>query len=1214
MTEGAAPVASDVDSVTLAGADKHSGKKIGLSVSCELMHNQLPASPVEPTRDIAVVQDSAGNPMLFAIGADRKFRLMRLEGGTATGFTAIDLSSQFKGCSGATAFDVSEDGEGRITVVVALAKDGGGTAVFMASMLSNDASKTDWSAFAKVAIQIAGIDPSFAAGKILLGTSDDGAPPLATIVGALGSQQVYYQVTRPDAPARPLEFPENVPTDPKALVDIAIGFAFGQRGVWYLYTEGQSQTLECRTLATKDQDPLTYDFSPGFKSIPASLRYSCVATAAGTDTDRFSLSSDIYVGTADGIRLFRNARAEQFETVTDRLKDVHQLVVKQDPDGIAVWAVCSPGELYYIHGTKGASRSAPYVWRQPILFRPSIIHVAPLRVRTRRTNELFVVNADLSVTHHWQDRRTTLWQQRLIKLPKTDYLFNAATFTSRIHLEDESGAALAGTPLELTASEWSYVTINGSVYSLDIDAPAKVATDESGTLTLISLASDIAPPIIHVRSTAFSQTVNVYPNGKIQRGLAAIKSGKDLRNVRLGSGSLVDPAIGSDTLDGLAGQIGHLTDASAQYIDGKRPAGTIYVAIEDGIRHTGALSFAHLPDDFAVGMRLEGGVWRPHAGAAADAARLGGVGDILDDIAGDVLHWLDNAFIDGIKLIEKGITHLEDGVSFVIRKVEDGLQFVLQLPGRLVSFVMKTLGAVLKALNWILKLIRIGLLKILEWLGHLFGWDEIWKAHKIIAALMRNGLKSAVAFADIELERARVELRKILGGLKAQVDNLVLPAGAASIQPRAVARSQQATPAGIAHRSAPAGFLHYQVQHGGMVNGGHSPIGPVADPLTAFLDDVVKPTAQSLIDHLVKDADDLVKLVSDPATSLQDMAKLLADLADTLIDPLTKLIDGLLKFAEDLLALVKHAVEYEIPIPFLSGFYEFITRLLGDEEGFTFINGCALLIAIPLVEIWRLSGHGTPFGRNADALQSPDLFHTLIGAPQAPHALAARAGASPRDARLLDSVASTVAHDYSRFGGAIGAVAGGLKPFLNLFGYGDRVSREGEDRIPLGHLSIFEKVAIVFNLAKFVGTVPVPAPGQSTAVYVLKVIAYATAAGQALLQLLIRGKAPADVVDMLDGAVACGADALILVLLMVADGLDDADGLTWASDSLSNAGGSLLGLRLATRHSEDPIVQGVSYAALAAGFLAALSGGGLTFYHAISLDDSKVLQAVNPGG
>src|SRR5579872_1066410 len=136
MTTSNAPTTPAVDRVSLAGAGPQAGKSLTMGVACELMHNQLPGSPIEPTTDIAVVQDKAGNPMIFTIGSDRKLRLIRSDSGSTTGFTAIDLSAGFTGSSGAAAFDVSEDLAGHITLVVAMLRgDGPATNLFIAPML-----------------------------------------------------------------------------------------------------------------------------------------------------------------------------------------------------------------------------------------------------------------------------------------------------------------------------------------------------------------------------------------------------------------------------------------------------------------------------------------------------------------------------------------------------------------------------------------------------------------------------------------------------------------------------------------------------------------------------------------------------------------------------------------------------------------------------------------------------------------------------------------------------------------------------------------------------------------------------------------------------------------------------------------------------------------------------------------------------------------------
>ena len=330
------------------------------------MHNQLPGSPVEPTTDIAVVQDKAGRPMIFSIGSDSKLRLIKVDPGSPNGFTSIDLTAGFSGSGGAKAFDVSEDVHGNITLAVAMLRDKGpATNLFIAPMLSNDPAKTDWAGFNRLAMPIAGIDPAFAAGKIRLGTSDDGQPPFVTAIGDLAGQQIYYQLLDPTKPASRLELPENVPSDPNAILDLAIGYAFGQRGVWYLYKSGQSETLECTTLATADQGATTYDYSPGYRNIPADGATIAWRRRPARPRPVLDLVGRLRRDQPGDLRLRRRA-VEGMQKVTDQIQDVHQIIVRRS---IQERRAVGDGEPQpaLLHLRQEERHS--YKWNSPILLR-----------------------------------------------------------------------------------------------------------------------------------------------------------------------------------------------------------------------------------------------------------------------------------------------------------------------------------------------------------------------------------------------------------------------------------------------------------------------------------------------------------------------------------------------------------------------------------------------------------------------------------------------------------------------------------------------------------------------------------------------------------------------------------------------------------------------------------------------------------------------------
>ena len=105
------------------------------------------------------MQDNKGKPLIFTIGTDDKFHLLTSEEGTTTGWSVTDLSSGFAGYATARNFAVSQDINGNISIALAISKaNSAATDIFVASMLSNDASKTNWSNLSKLSQQVSGRD------------------------------------------------------------------------------------------------------------------------------------------------------------------------------------------------------------------------------------------------------------------------------------------------------------------------------------------------------------------------------------------------------------------------------------------------------------------------------------------------------------------------------------------------------------------------------------------------------------------------------------------------------------------------------------------------------------------------------------------------------------------------------------------------------------------------------------------------------------------------------------------------------------------------------------------------------------------------------------------------------------------------------------------------------------------------------------------------
>ena len=1239
-----------IDTVKVPGAGKMAGKILSFDISAELMKNQQEASPIDPTENIVVVQDSAGKPLIFTIGTDETLHLLKYDKSSGSGWEVIDLGAGFTGYDSAKAFDVAQDNQGRISIAFALAKKGTTyTDIFTAALLSDDETQTDWSQFSSLASKVENIDGTFVADKIRVGISDNDQKPVIVISGAIGSQEYYYQIDAAGDPGQKLEFPENVASNLQALMGISLGYAFGQKGVFFLYQQGESQTLECTTIAGGDEGVLHFDYSPGQGVIPADLRYNCMATPTGSQDDPFNISSDIFVGTDKGIFVINNAKNKKpadFEQVTDQLADVHQITVRQDQNAISIWALSSPNTIHYIRGKKiRGKKGATVEWDAPILFSTDAIHIAPIRNKAMLANELFLVDQDRNVVHYWQDPGSTLWQQRTIKVEDSDFLIDFNSYTTQISLEDEDGNPLFNEKLKVTASEWTYVAANGLIYSLDKDNPAEIPTDPTGKVTIVNMAQSIATPILHIQGDSFDKTLNIYANGKVQKGLQAIKTGDDLKAAQTQDGQPVfDKTYDQETWNGVADNIQQLNSASSKLQTGTRAGDSVFVSVEDAsVKHDGALDVSHLPENFAIGMRRENGAWRPHPQIMEEKLSLGGIGHDIEGLAGDLWHDIEHAFEDGIKEAEKGVVTLEDGAIFVVHKIkqdaEDVLAFTLKVADKVITVVLKTLNSVLRVLSWILKQIGAALLKILEWLGFMFIWIDIWKAHKVIAALMTSALDYAVDWADTGLDAAQKHVDNFFNTAESEVKALTLPAAYTQRSPRGDANAARAAHPLLNMKSPQANFVNHHLLHGGLANGTGSALAVSNDPLSQFLNDIVVPTITQLAQSLEEDLQDLMALVSDPGKSYQDLLKLAGDLADTILEPLQKLLDGVFKFLKQLISDIQHALEDSLDVPFLGALYKFVTELLGDEESLTPINAVALIIAIPTVIVGKLITGKVPLVDEGQDLAEPDLFQKLLGSPGDTPMPAPRAEMAVADREMVattsrlqdvnsvfdDKKYNEIASDYARWAGIPGTLAGYGVVITNII-MAANAGSSGE-RSPLNggkkfELDLVTSIYVGILLCKFGLTVPLLRKDQKALAYVPKAVGFGLGLIHGLTIIPVSVFIPKPLSVQINGGTLAGFDALILIASLIGDITDIVEGngslpgLALTADSLSNLSGVVQGIGQAlggtTTESIDEF--GIPSVAYLLGGAFRFVGAAVNFIQIALDDEDEILQFVNTGG
>lgn len=572
------------DHVSLDRTDQPASQKVDITVSCELMHNSKIAMPRECPMasenlpadacfvavtggdNMIAAQDASGHPFLCSIGnTDKALNILVANSGeTSCGWTTTNLLESFQDHHEASLFDLVQEKEGTWSLgFVTRHRETSTDTVFFASLLSNDLSKTDLGTLSECTLTVEGIDPAFNHESIRVGASINGARPLLTIEGSLQGKHLLYQLAAEDgATAQRLELPEDMAPGAENLVGHCTGAEYGYSSNYFLYKIGQAQRLIAlaqNRSASNSPGSLTWDYSPAIQDGAC----HCVATCPVPDTARFS---DLYFAGAAGVFRVPDGMVSLKERVSDPaiVGEVKELAIAYDGSQVAVWSTNIKDELYYTRGIRTPG-SKMISWGTPFLFAKDIVRVAPTRSFARQTNELFCLTKSAVLHHYWQDPSSTMWRKRLGHENVKSTVINYDSYTTHVHFEQDGMAVSRGMELSVTSSEWQYVTINNVVYSIHANTPVTVSPDAMGNITIICDAVDTAPPVIHISSAQFVESLNIYPSGKAHKLLAGVTDGNSLQTARDQEGKPVVPAdVDSDVVNGIADRVQAVHDVGSK--------------------------------------------------------------------------------------------------------------------------------------------------------------------------------------------------------------------------------------------------------------------------------------------------------------------------------------------------------------------------------------------------------------------------------------------------------------------------------------------------------------------------------------------------------------------------------------------------------------------------------------------------------------------------
>ncbi|GJJ76408.1 hypothetical protein EMPS_08767 [Entomortierella parvispora] len=620
---------------------------------------------------------------------------------------------------------------------------------------------------------------------------------------------------------------------------------------------------------------------------------------------------------ADDLGLFHlRYRLEGGEFVWDKLNLIlnyppcTELRIAQTDACITVWAETDSNDIVYQQfDPNDATMTTQITPVVPLLRREQgggafAVYLDP----KTGSQTLFIVGDKSQLTRLAQDPTTRLWQNSTVLVPATGHNEDFTSFTSHINVTDCYGNALAASTVLLCSSSPTDLAVNGESLAVGPEG-VLVLTDRMGNITVIHRVDDIASVVLTIKDApgypSVGQSYTLNPAKKVQEGLAKVTDGASLQSVTLPDGSKL-----------LAGSL-----ATPDQVDQAGKAiGMLYTHMQS------------LPRDGSL--------------QSASLNRVSTKNALLEVSTGDWLWDFWHGLEDGVEAIEK----------YVVDVVEDVAHWVISVAGNEFRFLLDSVTHVLKAASWVLNQVVTGIDKIIQWVGFLFGWDDILSTHDSFVNVVNNLFDLAPsAFSEME-----ASVDGWFGQLK---DNLQLldtknSSLTSTYDPMSASKIKADTgPINAAFNTSGSNWSSYQLEHGGVGESlatANISVSGENDSDNPFIDiwvKIVEPTWKDMEIDLTKVLEELAVLTkSSQSFSLADVfTRVGTDLVSTMLDLLRDIVTGFLKLTETIISTVRTSINTPLNIPLLSPLYKEKTG-----KDLTILDAISLLLAIPTTVICKI--------------------------------------------------------------------------------------------------------------------------------------------------------------------------------------------------------------------------------------------------------------------
>lgn len=987
-------------------------KPINLGFHGELMNNYANQIPIEAGKEFKSLTNNKNQPIIFSIGSDNKLRLICQSENESAPWKLIDL-----GTKNVTHFAVAQNPiNGEIRVAYSTFLDGKAK-LYFSSLQDNDstkfksASNFQWNEhqLSYTGSEISKIEINFE--YLMYATKDN-------------DHQAFYYTAKFGEENKKYELPEFG----SEILDFKVGSYANKYGVYLLYNIGSGQRLLFNYF---DDDKLPKTFSPKGKVNSIDL----IRKKDGKD-NLIACGESVYLYETDkkGQSLIEK-RGTEFSDIKACNSDYSSLwIIEKEKNQKTTLLFMT--DYFFDEPQQKFIRK----WTSDIPFAKGIRQFSCIKGHPKGNN-LMVLDENNQLSHIFQDPKTTMWKENSISIEALDEILEFSCYTSCITLRDEeSNLPAINTECYVSASSETSVMINGISYKLNPENPVLLKSDIMGNITIISsVEEDLTTPIFYIGYSENSPKYILDPSHKIDERLSKIKNAKDFKKAKTcdGDSLWIDDDIPKDKdLNSSALIIQQILSTKKDLLDEKK------YNLPDS---------APIPEDFRPDS-----IW----GAKFDGDDISYLNEneaesLLDDQeknkSWNPFKWVGHAIGTIFRSIKSLFTKLK---SFVVKTINKVTTFVLEIAGKVFEFVIDTLETVFPFLKTIFDIIGLVFKTLLKWLGKIFGWNDIWDTHKVIAKITTNGTQSISKQVDKSVDIWKDSIDDFVNSLENKMHEVTQ-----SDMPQDVDKSDNKTLNTFMHLfgSPLFNWPMYHLLHSGALKKVYNFLFKDNPLLNSFIEKQAK-IYEELGELIEKQINSILEFATKPSFSPKSLLKLFEPIIEFVLDKFNDLLKGILDFLSESIKTAQEFFTETIEIPFFTPMYKFITDLLGEKEEFSLVNVFSLIVAIPYTIFYKIfTGGEKPFEKVPSNFWESEMFDSLFenGFPNPKLQIVNSSFMLSNSKEMNDW--DQIATIYQGYGGFIGAFTGMFNGFFS-FGKGEK---------------LIEEISQVLSIISFATTIPI---------------------------------------------------------------------------------------------------------------------------------------------